>query len=113
VSDVQVLYDPFDASILDDPYPTYRRLRDERPLYHAAASNTWVLSRHSDVESALLDHGRFSSVNGVFPTPPGSGFIHAFLPMMIVMDPPRHNQLRALVMHDVHAAAYRRVKPGH
>ena len=94
---VQIRYDPFDATIIDDPYPTYRLLRDEDPLYHAAQSDTWVLSRHDDIQTALLDHGTYSSVDGVFPTPPGSNFVQSFLPMMILMDPPRHNQLRALV----------------
>ena len=95
--DVQIRYDPFDASIIDDPYPTYRLLRDEEPVYHAAESDTWVLSRHDDVETALLDHDNYSSVDGVFPRPPGSDFIESFLPMMVLIDPPRHNQLRALV----------------
>ena len=26
-------YDPYDPAIAEDPYPTYRRLRDEAPLY--------------------------------------------------------------------------------
>jgi cytochrome P450 len=95
--DVQIRYDPFNASIIDDPYPTYRLLRDEEPVYHAAESDAWVLSRHHDVETALLDHDSYSSVDGVFPTPPGSDFVQSMLPMMILMDPPRHNQLRALV----------------
>ena len=94
---VQIRYDPFDASILNDPYPTYRLLRDAAPVYRAEESHTWVLSRHADVQAAALDHGTYSSVDGIFPTPPGSDFIGSFLPMMIVMDPPRHDQLRALV----------------
>lgn len=97
MSKVQIRYDPFDADILDDPYPTYRMLRDEAPVYRAADSNTWVLSRHRDVTTALLNHHSYSSVDGVFPTPPGSDFLESFLPMMILMDPPRHDQLRALV----------------
>ncbi|HJT95015.1 MAG TPA: cytochrome P450 [Mycobacterium sp.] len=97
MSTVQIRYDPFDAGIHDDPYPTYRLLRDEAPVYRAEDSNTWVLSRHADVIAALLDHHSYSSVNGVFPTPPGRPLTESFLPMMIMMDPPRHDQLRALV----------------
>ncbi|OBF88072.1 cytochrome [Mycobacterium sp. 852002-51163_SCH5372311] len=97
MSTVQLRYDPFDQEILDDPYPIYRQLRDEAPVYWATDSTTWVLSRHDDVTAALLDHHRFSSVDGIFPTPPGSDFHASFLPMMIMMDPPRHDQLRALV----------------
>jgi cytochrome P450 len=97
MSTAQIRYDPFDADIHDDPYPTYRLLRDEAPVYRATDSNTWVLSRHRDVIAALLDHHSYSSVNGVFPARPGSRVMESLLPMMIVMDPPRHNQLRALV----------------
>lgn len=97
MSTVQIRYDPFDADIQDDPYPAYRLMRNEVPVYRAEASNTWVLSRHDDVSAALLDHHTYSSVNGVFPTPPDAPFLESFLPMMIMMDPPRHDQLRALV----------------
>ncbi len=97
MSDLRTLYDPFDTTIHDDPYPTYRLLRDAYPVYHAVTTNTWVLSRYDDVESALLDHSSYSSKRGVFPTPPGCDLVDAFMPMMIMMDPPRHHQLRALV----------------
>ncbi|MCV7195771.1 cytochrome P450 [Mycobacterium angelicum] len=97
MSTVQLRYDPFDAGIQNDPYPIYRQLRDEAPVYRAVDSCTWVLSRHEDVVGALLDHHSYSSVDGIFPTPPGSTFHESLLPMMILMDPPRHDQLRALV----------------
>lgn len=93
----QLRYDPFDPVIQDDPYPVYRMLRDDAPVFWAPASNTWVLSRHADVTGALLDHQRYSSINGVFPTPPDVPFLESFLPMMIMMDPPRHDALRGLV----------------
>jgi cytochrome P450 len=93
----QLHYDPFDAVIQDDPYAVYRQLRDEAPVYRAEAAEAWVLSRHEDVVAALLDHQSYSSVNGVFPTPPDAPFLESFLPMMIMMDPPRHDQLRGLV----------------
>jgi cytochrome P450 len=97
MSMAQIRYDPFDVRIHDDPYPTYRMLRDEAPVYRATDSHTWVLSRHRDVITALLDHDTYSSAEGVFPVPPGSGVMDSVLPMMIMMDPPRHDQLRALV----------------
>jgi cytochrome P450 len=93
----QLRYDPFDPAIQDDPYPVYRQLRDDAPVFRAETANTWVLSRHQDVIAALLDHQSYSSVNGVFPTPPDAPFLESFLPMMIMMDPPRHDQLRGLV----------------
>jgi len=66
VVSVQIRYDPFDASILNDPYPTYRLLRDAAPVYRAEESHTWVLSRHADVQAAALDHSTYPSVDAIF-----------------------------------------------
>jgi len=43
-------YDPFDVDISVDPYPTFRRLRDDAPIYHNERFDLWALSRYSDVE---------------------------------------------------------------
>ena len=45
----------------EDPYPVYRRLRDEDPVHFSATENLWVLTRFADVKAALLDHGTWSS----------------------------------------------------
>ena len=33
-ADVDIYYDPYDKVIDEDPYPIWRRLRDECPLYY-------------------------------------------------------------------------------
>ena len=48
-----VYYDPYDVGIVADPYPTYRRLRDEAPLYYNATHDSYASSRHYDAEKAL------------------------------------------------------------
>ena len=60
----ELYYDPYDVEIDADPYPTYRRLRDEAPLYHNERVGFWGLSRFDDVEQALKDWKRFSSAKG-------------------------------------------------
>jgi cytochrome P450 len=45
-----VYYDPYDIDINTDPYPTFRRLRDEAPIYYNEKYDVWALSRHADVE---------------------------------------------------------------
>jgi cytochrome P450 len=50
--------------VLDDPYPTYRRLRDEAPLYRDEERGVWALSRFDDVQSAARDWQTFSSGEG-------------------------------------------------
>ncbi|MDP3714043.1 MAG: cytochrome P450 [Mycobacteriales bacterium] len=91
------LYDPFDSDVQDDPYPVYRTLREEQPVYRSAPGRSWVLSRYDDVDTALRDPGTYSSAKGIFPTPPGVDLTDLFLPMMIMMDPPRHTGMRTIV----------------
>ena len=54
-------FDPYDVEINADPYPAYERLRDEAPTYHNERYDFWALSRHADVEKALVNWQVFSS----------------------------------------------------
>jgi cytochrome P450 len=54
-------YDPLISREWEDPYPAYRRLRDEAPVHFAPGSNTWTLSRYDDVVFALKHPELFSS----------------------------------------------------
>ena len=86
-------YDPFAYAVHEDPYPVYRRLRDEAPAYWNPRHRFWALSRFVDVQRALADHETYSSAGGV-TLEGGSG--HA-PPMIIAMDPPRQTKLRRLI----------------
>ena len=48
-------FDPFSLDFHADPYPTYKILRDDYPLYHNERLNFWALSRYEDVVKASLD----------------------------------------------------------
>ena len=48
-----------------DPYPMFKRLRDDAPLYYNAEHDFYALSRFDDVNRALVDHQTFSSARGV------------------------------------------------
>jgi cytochrome P450 len=90
-------FNPMDPEFLADPYPTYRRLRDEDPVHHSPL-DFWVLTRYEDVASVLRDP-RFikeplvSMVAARFgvSVPPGVGL------SMLDRDPPDHTRLRSLV----------------
>src|SRR5262249_61891052 len=56
-------YDPLTPRDWDDPYPTYRRLREEAPVHHAPGSNTYTISRYDDVVFALKPPEIFSSAS--------------------------------------------------
>ena len=83
-------FNAFDAAVIEDPYPYYRRLRDEQPAHWSPEMNSWVLSRHADVSAALGKPMLYSSALGIFPSPTGLSMADAFLPMLIMTDPPRH-----------------------
>ncbi|MDP3891420.1 cytochrome P450 [Nocardioides sp.] len=97
MSNQQLTYSPFDPTVIADPYPVYRDLRDNAPAYWSPEASSWVLSRYDDVSAALTDPATYSSASGIFPTPPGVDMTELFLPMLIMSDPPRHTQLRHLV----------------
>ena len=88
-----VRYDPFSYEIHDDPYPVYRRLRDEAPAYYDEEHGFWALSRYDDVRAALLDHSTYCSGQG-FTLEDIGDFA---LPMLLSMDPPDHTRLRATI----------------
>jgi cytochrome P450 len=85
-------YDPSDYVIDADPYPLYRRMRDEAPLYRNEKMGFWVLSRFADVWDATMDFETYSSAQGTTLEEQPQGF-----PIMLWMDPPGHQRLRNLV----------------
>ena len=90
-------FDPYDYALQDDPYPTYRRLRDEAPLHHVEEHDFWVLSRHADVHKAVRTDGVFSNRMGV-SLDPSAWMPHAHTTMsFLAMDPPEQTRLRKLV----------------
>jgi cytochrome P450 family 130 len=90
------VYDPFDAATIRDPYPVYRMLRRERPLYHHPECDFYALSRFDDIFRALREPSIFSSAEGLTPVK-GEKEILGLAPTFIMMDPPDHTRLRRLV----------------
>ena len=99
ISRSDVYYDPFDREIDADPYPVYRRLREEAPLYYNERHDFYAVSRADDVERVLTDHGTFISGRGAI-----LDFIRADIQMpagiFIYEDPPVHTRHRK-VLHGV------------
>jgi cytochrome P450 len=88
-------YDPYSYELDEDPYPTYRWMRDEAPLYRNEELDFWALTRFQDNLEAFVDKTAYTSSWGTSlefmdGPKPGSG-------MMIWMDPPDHNRYRGLV----------------
>ncbi len=85
-------YDPHSHALHEDPYPVYARLRDEAPLFRNEEHAFWAISRFDDVVRALQHPEIFTSTRAAAKGDPSQD-----MPMMIIMDPPRHDELRALV----------------
>jgi cytochrome P450 len=91
------LLDPYDYDFHEDPYPYYKRLRDEAPLYHNEELKFWALSRHSDVVQGFRNSTSLSNKHGV-SLDPVSRNDHAHKVMsFLALDDPGHLRLRTLV----------------
>jgi cytochrome P450 len=96
VSVSDVYYDTYSVEINADPYPVYRRLREEAPLYYNDAHDFFAVSRFDDVEKGLLDARTYISGKGAIleiikadiEIPPG---------VIIFEDPPTHTIHRRLL----------------
>lgn len=90
-------WNPFDADIWENPYPIYRRMRAEAPVYYNEEHDFYAFSRFDDVERGLSDWETFSSARGNiyefikagFDMPPGT---------VIMEDPPTHDINRGILV---------------
>ncbi|NLD77018.1 MAG: cytochrome P450 [Acidimicrobiales bacterium] len=93
-----VEFDPFSNEFFDDPTETYRRLRDEAPVYFNEEYGFYALSRFDDVVAGHRDWPSLSSEHGVdLSTLKMDPALVKSLGMIIMMDPPEHDRYRALV----------------
>ena len=89
-------YDPYDIGINADPYPVFKRLREEAPLYYNDRHDFFAVSRYDDVERGFRDRETFISGRGGIleliksgiEMPPG---------IVIFEDPPTHTIHRGLL----------------
>jgi hypothetical protein len=97
----RVLHAPlFTKEMLQDPYPTYHRLRSDDPVHWDAADGRWVLTRYDDIATVLrspaASSDRSSALAALAPTS-----VRPLLAFransMLNTDAPKHTRLRALV----------------
>lgn len=89
------IFDPYSREVDLNPYPLYRRLRDEFPCYWSEGGRCWVLSRYQDIVDSAVDWQTFSSAQGNMlddkDIPERTGVT------LGTTDPPRHDQMRRLL----------------
>ncbi|GAT10830.1 cytochrome P450 [Mycolicibacterium novocastrense] len=93
-----VEFDPFSQDFFDGAYDTYRRLRNEAPIYYSSKWDFWALTRYDDVAPATKDHETFSSARGATLDMVKAHDDAIPVPKVIIsMDPPEHQKMRRLV----------------
>jgi cytochrome P450 len=95
-TDSEIYYDPYDAAFEEDPYPIWKRLRDERPLYYNDRYGFYAVSRFQDVERCFSDWKNFPSSRGnVIEMIKGGGPDRA--ETVVWEDPPSHDIHRGML----------------
>ncbi len=111
VGDHELVLDPYDYDFHEDPYPYYKRLRDEAPLYRNEELRFWALSRHRDVLQGFRNSTTLSNREGVSLDPVSRG-PHASKTMsFLAMDDPAHLRLRTLVSKGFTPRRIRELEP--
>ena len=93
-------YRPLDPDFLVDPYPTFAWLREHDPVHRHEADGQvpgfWALSRFEDIWAAVRDPETYSSTHGITFFPDEMAQL-GLPPNLVMLDPPRHTQLRSLI----------------
>jgi cytochrome P450 len=111
-------YKPNDPGILADPFPLYRRLRDEDPVHWSPRLKAWVLTRYEDVKRVCLDSqmssDRLRPFFATLPPPEAAKVaeLARYLTLwMVFRDPPEHTRLRRLAAKVFHVRSIQALRP--
>jgi len=109
---------PDAPGFLRDPFPFYRRMREEDPVHWSPRLKAWVLTRYDDVKAVLLDREVSSDrLRPYFATLPGAeaariAAIARYLShWMVFRDPPEHTRLRRLTGKVFHLQSMNAMRP--
>jgi cytochrome P450 len=112
-------YRPDDPATLADPFPIYRRLRDEDPAHWSPRLKSWVITRYADVKRICQDTAGMSSdrLRPFFATMPSPeqqriGAIIRYLSLwMVFHDAPDHTRMRRLTSRVFHVKSMHAMRP--
>jgi cytochrome P450 len=106
-----LVLDPYDYDFHEDPYPYYRRLRDEAPLYRNDELKFWALSRHGDVLAGFRNSTALSNKYGVSLDPISRTLDAHKVMSFLALDDPAHLRLRTLVSKGFTPRRIRELEP--
>ena len=109
-----------DPDIRNRPFPFYRALREQRPVYHDPGIDVYLVTRYHDVVRVLQDDVTFSLEHG-YQDRYANGFIDEFAAIMerdgggfirdLALDPPAHTRVRRLTQAAFTAHRVRDLEP--
>jgi len=110
-------FDPFDSEQRADPFPAYRVLLEQAPVWWNEKFGEWVFSRYADCEAILRDP-RWSSNPEHLEHRVELGAMDMRAAMrdvdagvLLFMDPPDHTRLRRLVSQAFTPRSVERLRP--
>lgn len=110
-----------DPLIRNDPFPFYRRLREQAPIYYDRKLDIYLVTRYADVQAVLGDPITYSLEHG-YQDRYANGFVDelaqimnrdggGFIRDIIACDPPQHGRLRKLLDKAFTAHRVRNLEP--
>ena len=108
-----------DLEFLEDPYPVYRRMRQQDPVYWSEALARWVLTRYDDVLAATRNPALSCAATEVDVRAQLRGsdpalaadYTRATTGFMLTKDGQEHHRLRILANHAFTPSALERWQP--
>ena len=111
-------FDPYDSTVMDDPYPAYRFLQENDPVHYSHALRSWILTHYDDVRPSLNDPRL--SADRISPyldqlSEDNRDKVATVGPMLqkwaVFMDPPDHTRMRKLLNHGFTSTAIADFRP--
>lgn len=99
-------YDPFDPAVIADPFPYYRLLQREAPVFEVEKHGVFVVSRYDDVAAVAQNWEDFSTTWG-----PGPMRVESRVASILQSDPPEHTRLRSIIARAFTPRAVRACEP--
>jgi cytochrome P450 len=97
-------FQPTDPAFLEDPYPTYARLRAETPIAYYPGWDAWIITRHADVDALLRDrrlgrtmHHLQSPAERPAGDPARAPFDAIQAGSLLEIEPPDHTRVKQVV----------------
>ncbi len=113
---IDAAFDPFD---LTDPFPFYRRVRQEAPIFYSQKLGSYVFARYDDIKAVFDDWKTFSSENAQSPFWPLAEETQRILRHggfegrsgLSARTPPEHTRLRRIVQGAFGPRRFKAIEP--